>query len=141
MNKKNFLYIFVILIVILIGVWFILDNKQGRSTLTQRSQNEKTTFKNVTSQQLYSMLASKDFFFVNVHIPYEGEVEKTDAFIPYDQIEANIGKLPKDKNAKIVLYCRSGRMSTIAAQKLADLGYSNVFNHLGGMIDWEKQGY
>ncbi len=36
------------------------------------------------------MLEKKDFFFVNVHIPYEGALAKTDAFIPYNEIEKNL---------------------------------------------------
>ena len=87
------------------------------------------------------MLEKKDFFFVNVHIPFEGELEKTDAFIPYNTIEGNLDKLPQDKNAKIVLYCRSGRMSEEAAQTLSRLDYTNIYNHTGGMIDWEARGY
>ncbi len=87
------------------------------------------------------MLAQKDFFLVNVHVPYEGEISSTDTFIPYNEIANNLDKLPKDKNAKIVLYCRSGRMSGIAAQELAKLGYTRVFDLAGGMIAWEKAGY
>ncbi len=87
------------------------------------------------------MLKQKDFFFVNVHVPYEGEIQNTDVFIPYNEIASNLDKLPKDKNAKIVLYCRSGRMSGIAAQTLIKLGYTNVSHLAGGMIAWEKSGY
>ena len=87
------------------------------------------------------MLKNKDFYFVNVHTPYEGEIEKTDAFIPYDEIENNLNKLPKDKNARVVLYCRSGRMSAEASQKLADLGYTNILNLFLGMHDWQSKGY
>jgi hypothetical protein len=39
----------------------------------------------ITSDQLAEKLARKEFFFVNVHIPYEGEIEQTDAFIQFDK--------------------------------------------------------
>jgi phage shock protein E len=95
----------------------------------------------LTSQQLAAMLRRKNFYFVNVHVPYEGEIESTDAFIVYDKITENLDKLPKDKNADIVLYCRSGRMSEIAGKELIRLGYSRVRHLAGGMIDWKKSGY
>jgi hypothetical protein len=81
-------------------------------------QVEGGAYTNVTPAQLAEMLKKKDFFFVNVHIPYEGEIEPTDAQLPYDQTAQLLSKYPSDKNAKIVLYCRSGRMSAIAAQEL-----------------------
>ena len=87
------------------------------------------------------MLAQKDFFLVNVHIPYEGEIKDTDAFIVYDSIADNLDKLPQDKNAKIVVYCRSGGMSALAARELVRLGFTQVSDLAGGMIDWEKSGY
>ena len=95
----------------------------------------------LTDVQLAAMLAQKDFFLVNVHIPYEGEIEDTDAFIAYDSIADNVDKLPQDKNAKIVVYCRSGGMSAIAARELVRLGFTQVSDLAGGMIDWEKNGY
>jgi rhodanese-related sulfurtransferase len=98
------------------------------------------SYTNVSATQLKAMLDKKDFTFVNVHIPYEGEIAKTDAFVPYNEIEKNLDKLPADKNAKMVLYCRSGRMSTLAAETLVRLGYTNVWNMEGGMIDWETLG-
>lgn len=109
--------------------------------LFKKSEPETVNFTTITSKKLSTMFSKKDFFFVNVHIPYEGEIKNTDAFIPYDKIADNLDKLPADKNAKIVFYCRSGRMSEIAAQELTRLGYTQVSHLSGGMIDWEKNGY
>ena len=103
-------------------------------------QVEGGAYTNVTPQQLAEMLKQKDFFFVNVHIPYEGEIASTDAQIPYDQTAQQIDHYPADKNAKIVLYCRSGRISDIAARELVKAGYTNVWNLAGGMAAWQQQG-
>jgi len=94
----------------------------------------------ITVHELQEMLKQKDFLFVNVHVPYYGEIEKTDLFIPYDEIEKHLDKLPA-KDAKIVLYCRSGNMSNQAAHVLVSLGYTNVYDVEGGMIAWEAAGF
>ena len=97
------------------------------------------SYTDVSVTELQTMLANKDFSFVNVHIPFEGNIANTDLSIPFDQIAQNLDKLP-DKNARIVLYCRSGRMSAIAAETLVGLGYTNVWNLSGGMSAWEQAG-
>ncbi|HEX6269392.1 MAG TPA: rhodanese-like domain-containing protein [Anaerolineales bacterium] len=99
------------------------------------------SYQNVTPDELHAMLKDEDFVFINVHIPFAGNIADTDLSIPYDGIEQNLSQLPADKNAKIVLYCRSGRMSEIAAEKLISLGYTDIWNLNGGMVEWEQAGY
>ena len=90
-----------------------------------------------------SLLKEKDVTFINVHIPFTGNIAGTDLSIPYDQITAPayLAQLPVDKNASIVLYCQSGRMSKIAAEKLVSLGFTNIWNLAGGMLEWEQNAY
>jgi|SRR5687768_12921772 len=76
---------------------------------------------------------------INVHVPYEGELEQTDAFIPYDKIIGD-SSLPEDKNSEILLYCRTGRMSEEAGAALHEEGYTNVAHLEGGMKAWEAAG-
>jgi len=98
-------------------------------------------FKQITPETLAGMLAGKNFFFVNTHIPYEGEIAPTDAFIDYDETAQRLAEYPADKDAMIVLYCRSGRMSAIAAEDLVDAGYTNVWDLAGGFNAWKDAGF
>ena len=114
-----------------------------QSSATVKGQEvivEGGSYTDVSASELQTMLANKDFTFINVHIPFEGNIPNTDLSIPYDQIAENLDQLSSDKNAKIVLYCRSDRMSNIAAETLVGLGYTNIWNLSGGMVAWEQAG-
>ena len=105
-------------------------------------QVEGGAYINIPPSMLAEMLKNKDFIFVNTHIPYEGEIEQTDQFIAFEENgPQRVNEYPADKTAKIVLYCRSGRMSAIVAQELVKAGYTNVWNLDGGMVAWEQAGY
>jgi len=91
-------------------------------------------------EQLAEMLEDKDLVLVNVHIPYEGEIPQTDLFIPFNEIADRLDELP-GRDGRIVLYCRTGPMSTTAARVLAALGYTNVYEVSGGMQAWEAAGH
>ena len=55
--------------------------------------------------------------------------------IPYTEIESKANDMLPDKDATILVYCRSGRRSKIASESLAKLGYTNV-KEFGGINDW-----
>ena len=58
--------------------------------------------------------------------------------IPEYEIADRAEKELPDKNQLILVYCRSGRRSKIAAEELVKLGYTNV-KEFGGIIDWEYE--
>ena len=55
--------------------------------------------------------------------------------IPYTQITEKAEKVLEEKDQLILVYCRSGRRSKIAAEALAELGYTNI-REFGGILDW-----
>lgn len=97
-------------------------------------------FTDISVEQLAQTLPEKDYTLVNVHIPYAGDLPQTDLSIPFNEIANYQDQLPA-KDAPIVLYCRSGNMSTQAAQTLVGLGYTNVIEVDGGMAAWQSAGY
>ena len=76
---------------------------------------------------------------VNVHVPYEGHIDGTDAFVPFDEIN-DWDELPTRREAPIAVYCRSGSMSAQATDTLAALGYTNIVDLRGGMNAWVAAG-
>lgn len=55
--------------------------------------------------------------------------------LPYTEIEDKSEEMFPDKDKQILVYCRSGRRSKIAADSLSKLGYTNI-KEFGGIIDW-----
>jgi rhodanese-related sulfurtransferase len=84
--------------------------------------------------QSYDQLASRpDVFVLDVHVPEQKHLPYTNAFIPYNQLPQNLDKLPQDKNTPILVYCRSGSMSALAARELTKLGYTQIYDLEGGV--------
>lgn len=113
----------------------------GQAATATLWQAQTGSYQSLTVDAFADILANhkSEYTVVNVHTPYEGEIEGTDARIPYDDLNALMAALP-DKNARIILYCRSGRMSQIASRALADKGYTRIYDVSGGMVAWEASG-
>ena len=132
--KKSFLFLL---------ITTVLVACQPETVTGERVNVNGGSYQNIAPNELSLMLKNKDFVLVNVHIPFAGNIPDTDLSIPYNQISVPqyLNQLPTDKDAKIVLYCRSGLMSEIAATELVSLGYTNIWNFDGGMVAWEQAGY
>lgn len=90
-------------------------------------------------EEFAARMAERDSVVINVHTPYEGELEGTDLSIPFDRITDD-PRLPADRATEILLYCRSGSMSDQARRTLQSKGYRNVVDLDGGMRAWESAG-
>jgi rhodanese-related sulfurtransferase len=110
------------------------------SNMGREIATDNGIYRVVSVQELQEMLKNKDFTLVNVHIPWQGDIPKTDSQIPYDQINENLENLPADKDAKIMIYCLTSGMAKIAVQSLLELGYTNLWMLEGGTTTWEEAG-
>jgi rhodanese-related sulfurtransferase len=122
-------------------VLLTLAGCQSRAVTGQTVTTGSGSYRSISPAELNTMLKNKDFALINVHIPFAGNIAGTDLSIPYNEIDQHLSQLPTDKNARIVLYCRSGRMSQMAAETLVSLGYTNIWDLQGGMVAWEDAGY
>ncbi len=70
----------------------------------------------------------------------EDHIEQAE-FIPLSNFQSLYADKLKDKDAKIVIQCRSGKRSLQACQMLMQEGYSNLFNLEGGILAWKENNY
>ena len=101
---------------------------------------DNKSYGDISVDQFEKLMDQKDFTLINVHIPYQGEIDNTDVLIPFNSIDQNKNILPQNKDAKIVVYCMGDHMSNIASEKLIKMGYTRVSRLKGGMLAWQKKG-
>ena len=114
---------------------------------TQKTGNEQTEATQVNIATYYQipqdeakriMDEESDYIIVDAReqSEYDEGHIKGAIVIPYTEIEQKAEEMLPDKEQLILVYCRSGRRSKIAAQSLANMGYTNV-KEFGGIIDWQ----
>jgi rhodanese-related sulfurtransferase len=139
MRSKRFLMTAVVL-VFLVGLLAACSKSTDSTASSAPATGSEQGFTVLTAQQLHDMMAQQDVYLVNVHVPYEGEITGTDAFIPYTDIASRMSELPFDKQP-VVIYCRSGVTSGMAAQALVQAGAPAFYELEGGYTAWQAAGY
>ena len=95
-------------------------------------------FVSISAQEAKDLMDTQEnYIILDVREQYEydeGHIPGA-MLIPLGSVEAEAEKQLTDKAQLILVYCRSGRRSKEAAQKLANLGYTNI-KEFGGIIDW-----
>ncbi|MCL2163147.1 MAG: rhodanese-like domain-containing protein [Oscillospiraceae bacterium] len=111
------------------------------SDLADESEKNKlpaAVYQRITAEEAMTMMEDGDpYILVDVRTKDEYETQRIEGavLIPVDVIaDRSESELP-DKNARILIYCRSGNRSATAAKILVGLGYSNVFD-FGGIASW-----
>ena len=101
-----------------------------------------TSINQVNSDELLDFIDINNAVLVDVrtHDEYNSGYIENSINIDYfsDDFSENVEKL--DKNTTIVLYCRSGKRSSKSANKLSKLGFKEIYNLQGGILDWIEIG-
>ena len=125
MNKVIFIFIIAAVLVLVITSGKLMAQKQGYKQISQAQAKE-------------IMDTRSDYILLDVRTEKEfaaGHI-KGAILIPDYEIRLRAEKELPDKAKTILVYCRSGRRSKLAAQDLAELGYTDVLE-FGGIIDWK----
>lgn len=105
---------------------------------TQEENNMENTYQQITAEEAKSIMdTEKDYIIIDARTDEEfaeGHIENA-ILIPEYEIAERAEKELTNKDALILVYCRSGRRSKIASEELVKLGYTNV-KEFGGIIDW-----
>ena len=116
----------------------IIGGADGPTSIIVAEKGEKAMYEQITPEEAKKIMDSGEEHIIldtreqdefdEGHIPNA-------ILIPHTEIENKAIELIPDKDKLILVYCRSGRRSKIAAEALSKLGYTNV-KEFGGIIDW-----
>ena len=105
------------------------------------SNNQANTYRSITMDDAVTMMAQETgYIILDVRRPDEfaaGHIPNA-INVPNESIGTDeIPELP-NKDQLIMVYCRSGRRSKEASEKLVKLGYTNIVE-FGGILDWKGE--
>ena len=104
-------------------------------------KDQGAVYMNITAEKAKKIMDSEEGYIildVREQDEYDAGHIPGAILIPYTQIEEKANEMLQDKDQLILVYCRSGRRSKIAAEALAELGYTNI-KEFGGIIDWSYE--
>ena len=104
---------------------------------TEEDAPSKAAYQKISAEEAYEMMVSQEVVVVDVRTREEydvGHIENA-VLVPNESIGSEMPEALPDKEATLLIYCRSGRRSKDAAQKLLALEYQNIYD-FGGVIDW-----
>lgn len=116
-----------------------MDHGSGAMAPMVGMNSNSSSIEQVDASTFERFVADPGSVLINVHIPYEGEISGTDSVIAYNAL-IGAAALPGDKSARVLLYCKTGRMSAEAASALADAGYTQIVELAGGTDAWQASG-
>ena len=105
----------------------------------QDTENDREeVYMNITTEEAKQIMdTEEDYVILDVRTQEEydeGHIPGA-ILIPNTEMEAQVEEILTDKAQLILVYCRSGRRSKLAAEALVELGYTNI-KEFGGIIDW-----
>ena len=125
-------------LIILIAIIFIFSTLTACNFNEEVQNNESLSYSNISPLEAKELLDKNDkivLLDVRTEEEYETAHIPSSNLLPLSELETKVEKEIPNKEKQIIVYCRSGRRSAIAAERLTDLGYVNVYD-LGGIIDW-----
>ena len=98
---------------------------------------DKAAYHKLSAEEAYEMMVSQEVVIVDVRTPeeYDGGHIPNAILVPNESIGDDMPEALPDKEATLLIYCRSGRRSKEASEKLLKLGYKSIYE-FGGIIDW-----
>ena len=104
---------------------------------TAEDMPDKAAYHKISAEEAYEMMVSQEVVIVDVRTPeeYDGGHIPNAILVPNESIGDVMPEALPDKEATLLIYCRSGRRSKEASEKLLKLGYKSIYE-FGGIIDW-----